>query len=94
MAVDGQQVAGPLTATAPFAAGRRQGYILNGTWGAGPHTVTVTYLNDANGGTAATDRNLYVTNIQYDGQKPSRRNLYMLAGGPQTVTVTSGKTTP
>ncbi len=85
--VDGQQVAGPLTATAPFAAGKRQAYALSGNWGPGAHTVTFNYLNDANGGTAATDRNLYVTGIQYDSLAPSKHNLYLLAGGPQSVTV-------
>jgi hypothetical protein len=32
-----------------------------------PHTVVVTFLNDAYGGSAAADRNLYVNYIKYNG---------------------------
>ena len=94
VSVDGQQVAGPLTATASHAAGKRQPYMLKGNWGAGPHSITINYLNDANGGTAATDRNLYVTGLSYNGTKPSLRELFLLAGGPQTVTVPATGTSP
>ena len=34
---------------------------------AGTHKVTVAFLNDAWGGTAATDRNLYVDGISHGG---------------------------
>ena len=64
--VDGVQQ-GAFTATAPHAAGADQAVTLTGNWGAGAHTVGVAFLNDAYGGTAATDRNLYVDGISYDG---------------------------
>jgi hypothetical protein len=34
---------------------------------AGSHTIVVTFLNDAYGGTPALDRNLYVNHVSYDG---------------------------
>jgi beta-glucanase (GH16 family) len=38
-----------------------------GNWAAGNHNVQVDFLNDAWGGTAATDRNLYVDGATYNG---------------------------
>ena len=55
------------TVTASHAAGKEQQFTFTGNWGAGPHSVAVKYLNDAYGGTPATDRNLYLTSAQYDG---------------------------
>ena len=68
---------GVYTATASHAAGASQAITLTGGWGAGPHTIGVAFLNDAWGGTAATDRNLYVDGVSYDGAG--------LAGAPATL---------
>lgn len=65
--VDGVQVGGTQTATASHAAGASQVVTLTGNFGTGPHSVAITFINDAYGGTAATDRNLYVGSITYDG---------------------------
>jgi len=64
--VDGVQQ-GTFTATAPHAAGAPQSISLTGSWGAGPHSIGIAFVNHAWGGTAATDRNLYVDGVSYDG---------------------------
>jgi hypothetical protein len=54
--VDGRQLGGTYTATAPHATGGSQNFTFMGDWASGTHTVAVNFLNDAWGGTAATDR--------------------------------------
>lgn len=66
VSVDGQQVGGVRTASASHAAGASEAVVL-GTFADGPHAVSVTFLNDAWGGTRATDRNLHVDRITFDG---------------------------
>jgi endoglucanase len=65
--VDGNPVGGTLTATGSHAAGGTTPVTLTGVFGPGPHTVVVTFLNDANGGNSSLDRNLYVSGIDYNG---------------------------
>jgi hypothetical protein len=67
VSMDGVQLGGTFTTTASQSAGVKQNFIFNGNWAAGAHTVTVTFLNDAYGGSASTDRNLYVDGVTYDG---------------------------
>jgi endoglucanase len=65
---DGHQVGGVQTATASHTAGQWQTVTLTGDFGAnGPSQVQVNYINDASGGTASTDRNLYVQGIEVNG---------------------------
>ena len=63
VSVDGVQVGGAQTVTAPRDV--QQAFIVQGDFGAGPHVVGVTFLNDAYGG-GPLDRNLYVQNV-YSG---------------------------
>jgi hypothetical protein len=65
--VDGTQIAGPTSVTTLHSSGTFQDFTYTGDFGAGPHTVAVNFLNDAYGGTADTDRNLYVGGITFDG---------------------------
>ncbi len=67
VAVDGVQLGGTFATPAQHAAGASQSFVFNGDWGVGAHTVTVNFLNDAYAGTPATDRNLYVNGVSYDG---------------------------
>lgn len=67
VAVDGKQIGGILTATASHALGHTQEVHVRGAFGPGAHTVRMTFLNDAWGGTAATDRNLYLDGLSYNG---------------------------
>ncbi|HTI85428.1 MAG TPA: carbohydrate-binding domain-containing protein [Alphaproteobacteria bacterium] len=66
--VDGTQVGGIQTATASHAAHAVQDITFTGDFGAqGPGTIDVTFINDAWGGSAATDRNLYVNGVDVNG---------------------------
>lgn len=63
ISVDGQQLGGVQTITASHALGQVQRLSFLLALAAGPHTASVTFLNDAYGRTAAADRNLYVNSI-------------------------------
>ncbi|OAI46317.1 hypothetical protein AYO44_11490 [Planctomycetaceae bacterium SCGC AG-212-F19] len=76
IAVDGQQIGGVRTATALHGSGQSQSVVLAGPYAIGAHTVSVTFLNDAYGGTAATDRNLYVDGIAFNGKSYAGGLLY------------------
>jgi len=68
VSLDGTQLGGVLTAQAWHSSGQSQNFSFNGAWGAaGPHVVTVSFLNDAWGGTPSLDRNLYVDSVTFDG---------------------------
>ena len=47
--VDGKQVGGTLATSAIEWEGQTQQFVLHGSWGNGPHTVTIVFLNDAIG---------------------------------------------
>ena len=58
--IDGAQYGGIFTASATRASGLTDTLTLLGTFAAGSHAVRVEFLNDAYGGSAALDRNLYL----------------------------------
>src|SRR5262249_50857443 len=68
ISVDGQQVGGTRTASANHSQGQTQSVVLSGPYAFGTHTVKITFLNDAYGGTASTDRNLYVDGLTFNGK--------------------------
>ncbi len=80
--VDGAQVGGTLTASALRSSGQHDTVTVLGDWAAGAHTATVTFLNDAYGGTASTDRNLYVESATYDGAAVPGAARTLLSAGP------------
>ncbi len=92
VAVDGKQVGGTYTASALHATGDSDVFLLTGNWGAGPHKVAVSFINDAWGGTPSTDRNLYVNSIAYDGKTDAGTTAAMWSNGSKTFTV--GGATP
>ncbi len=65
VSVDGVKLGNPLTANAWHVDGLDDTVTLHGNWGAGPHSVSVTFLNDLVG--PGGDRNLHVDGISYDG---------------------------
>ena len=79
--VDGQQVGGVQTATASHAAGEWQNVVLSGSFDPDPSQVAVEFLNDAWGGSASTDRNLYVSSLQFDGTTYAGDTAINTAGG-------------
>jgi hypothetical protein len=84
VAVDGQQIGSTLTALASHAAGAAQDLLIMGNFGPGQRTATVTFLNDAYGGSPATDRNLYVAGASYDGQSVSGSSLNLFWTGSES----------
>lgn len=65
--VDGKQVGGTRSTAASHAAGRSEILDIRGDFGDGPHQLAVRFLDDAWGGTAAKDRNLYVDSLAWNG---------------------------
>lgn len=87
ISVDGKQIGDMLTETAVKTAGLSQQVTVKGNWGNGQHTVSVNFLNDAYGGSTATDRNLYVVGASYDGITDSSDTLSLMSAGTQTLVV-------
>ncbi|MGI4944255.1 MAG: carbohydrate-binding domain-containing protein [Janthinobacterium lividum] len=96
VAVDGVQIGGTQTATVLHGTGLDQAYQVHGAFGSGPHQVSMNFLNDAWGGSSATDRNLYLDGASYRGSVASAVSLAFLINGMQTATVgsASGPVTP
>ena len=86
ISVDGKQIGGTQTALASHAAGQAQAFTVQGSFGSGSHTVSVNFLNDAYGGSASADRNLYVNSATIDGTAIPGGTLTELSGGAQTFT--------
>jgi hypothetical protein len=86
--VDGKQVGGTYTATALHDLGQSQAISVNTVLGSGPHTVAVSFINDAYGGTHTTDRNLYVTGASYEGKAVSGVGKVLYGNGTDQFTVT------
>lgn len=91
ISVDGVQVGSTQAVVAIHAVRQEQEFVVSGSWGAGPHTVTVNFLNDAsdpNGNYAfGTDRNLYVDKLSYDGVQMLTATVPLYGGGPQNIAV-------
>ena len=87
--VDGEQVSGVYTAKARRSDGKSDAISIRGQWG-GPmiaHSVGVTFINDAYGGSFEQDRNLYVEGVSFDGYDQGISELALYAPGTQTVAI-------
>jgi Ca-dependent carbohydrate-binding module xylan-binding len=79
----------PQAVTALHSAGAWEDLSFAGTFGAGSHTIGVSFTNDAYGGTPATDRNLYINGIDVNGQHYGSGVTAMMGDGTQNFTVTT-----
>ena len=86
VSVDGHQVGGVQTVTALRSAGQGQDITLSGSFGAGPHTVSVAFVNGFAGASADAGRVLYVNSVSFD-RLASFPNSVLHSRGPQTYTV-------
>ncbi|MDB5379087.1 MAG: peptidase and matrixin and adamalysin, partial [Rubritepida sp.] len=77
--VDGVQM-GQHVATASHAAGEASVLEFHGDFGGGGHELAVRFLNDAWGGTAGTDRNLYVEKVELNGADQHHQAALMTSG--------------
>jgi hypothetical protein len=68
VAVNGQLLGPPQTVTAQQWIGQTQNFTFTGNWGSGPADLAISFINDAWGGTSATDRNLWVLSATYNGR--------------------------
>ncbi len=90
VSVDGKQVGGTFTTSAISWEGQTQQFTLKGSWGNGPHTVAVTFLNDligppdSAGAYDPVDRNLYINAISYDGTAVAGTPWGLFNDGSQT----------
>jgi endoglucanase len=99
VSVDGKQVGGTMTVTALNSAGAVEAFTLTGAWGTGAQAVTVNFINDAYGGSASKDRNLYVKSIVYNGEVQASGSATLLSNGGANFSVqappqTTATTTP
>ncbi|MBD0271589.1 MAG: family 16 glycosylhydrolase, partial [Acetobacteraceae bacterium] len=90
VSVDGRQVGDTFTASALRSDGEHDTLTLRGDWGAGEHRVEVEFLNDAWGGTAATDRNLFVEGATYNGEAVEGAAKAFMGAGPQSFAFSEG----
>ncbi|WP_206664839.1 carbohydrate-binding domain-containing protein [Dankookia rubra] len=86
--IDGVQVGGTFTASAWHSSDSVDTLTLKGNWALGQHQVSVTFLNDAWGGTAATDRNLYLDSATYNGTALPGVAKALMITGPESFVFT------
>jgi endoglucanase len=84
--VDGKQVGGTFSAAALHGSGSSDSLTVYGDWGAGSHSVTVTYVNDLRNVATGSDRNLYVDGVSYNGTAIAGASANMYSAGSQTFT--------
>jgi hypothetical protein len=94
VSVDGKEIGHGQSVTASHGAGQSQDFTFKGNFGTGTHKVEVTFLNDAWGGTTATDRNLYVDGIDFNGHKVAGASAALLSTGSTGTFTVSGSATP
>ena len=83
--VDGKLVISGQTVTAAHGQ-TPQNITINGNFGAGPHKVDVTFLNDAWGG-PTQDRNLYVNDVVLNGTHATSPQAALYSNGTADFTV-------
>ena len=94
VSVDGVQIGGTLTAKASHGLGQSDIVTVKGDWSVGPHTVSVRFVNDAYGGSAATDRNLYLDGATYNGAAVSGATKSLYANGAASFQVSDATPVP
>ena len=86
----GNQVMGYYTVTASHSAGQSQTItIANIPESLQAHDIAVAFVNDAYGGSASLDRNLYLNSMQFDGKAVSGGSATFLSNGTQHFTATA-----
>ena len=83
LTIDGQPVGAAQSVTAAHGQGQPEAFAFKGDWGAGPHTVGVSFANPAPGSTADLARSLYLDSASYDGA-PVQGSAPVTGGSPVT----------
>lgn len=79
--MDGVQIDGDQTTVAWHTSGQSDTGIVKGGWASGNPNIAVTFLTDAWGGTATTDRNLPVDGVTYDGAVVANESAALTSAG-------------
>ena len=87
VSVDGQQVSGILTAHALHSPGQSAIATVKGNWEAGSQIVSIAFLNNSRGGTAAPDRNLYIDGLTFNGTAVASSSASFYRTGAARFTV-------
>ena len=66
--LDGKKLTTAQSVTTLHSSGNWEAFQLAGNFGAGSHTLGITFTNDAYGGSPSLDRNLYSNGISVNGQ--------------------------
>ena len=106
ISVDGQQIGGVQTTTADSLAGQMQTFTVQGTFGAGSHTVLVDYLNANNSlllvngatldgnalpGSALTLTNDAPLSFGFNGSSASAGNVTVVGSGPDSLDLSASE---
>ena len=93
VSLDGNQVGGVLTASASRGSGSDV-ITVRANLTPGPHEVRLTFLNDAYGGTPATDRNLFLDGATYNGAAVPGAEAALYSAGPAIFGITDNTPPP
>ncbi|HEY0202921.1 MAG TPA: carbohydrate-binding domain-containing protein, partial [Acetobacteraceae bacterium] len=91
--VDGQALGQAQPVVALSALGQTQSIVFSGNFTAGVHDLAVSFINDAWGGTAATDRNLYINSVGADGTQLGGSTGILFSNGDFHIPFTVPATT-
>lgn len=87
VAIDGKTIGVPQTVTALRSNGGKQDFSFSQALSAGTHDVAVSFLNDAYGGSGATDRNLYINAASVDSSPVSGAAATLFSTSTQHISV-------
>ena len=93
VSVNGKQVGGDYSASALHSSGDSSTFVLTGDWGSGAADVQVSFINDAYGGSATTDRNLYMNSASYNGVTYAGTTGALYSNGSASMMVGGATTT-
>jgi beta-glucanase (GH16 family) len=87
--IDGKDVTTPQVVSALHEANATQSFAFAGDFGAGSHTIGVQFVNDAYGGSASADRNLYINTVAVNGKDVFSGVKEQAANGTASFTFTT-----
>ncbi|MBC7799406.1 MAG: matrixin family metalloprotease [Gemmatimonadaceae bacterium] len=93
LSMDGQQLGGVRSVTARHDTGQSQSFEFTGTFGPGPHVVSVRFLNDAYAG-RGLDRNLFVDGMEFNGRNLPNSTAAMMRAGEVSFAIPGVPVTP
>jgi len=91
LSLDGKQVTTPQSVTTLHSSGNWEYFSFAGNFGTGSHTLSVSFVNDAYGGTPSADRNLYVGSITNDGVSCNSGVTELTASSAASFTFTASR---